>query len=216
MTKQPQYPLLHFNIYLQSLVYFFQHYWDTILCFFPDCNCKKDSYDILQKCFLILFSYLIQIVEQIVNKFIILFGKENILNLLFSVVIHNFFNNSFIIFLLHDLLRVRKLFWFVNLFYSLVNQHVCIFYLLFRVVATCLSSVGFFSYVVKVEVPNYCVIEFEPFIIVSVLNKRVIMSTVGISQVYNHSFENITKIIVGHLFLIFSHFCTFLLSEILS
>ena len=83
-----------------------------------------------------------------------------------------------------------------DLLLSFIKQHVGIFYFFFDFESANLSSKCFFSELPNIETSDCRIIEFIPFSIsFSLLNERVVMSTICIANVDGDSLEDV--IIVG-------------------
>lgn len=117
--------------------------------------------------------------------------------------------------LLKNRLRSGQFLGLVYLFLSLVDQHVCVLDLLFRVIAACLAPVGLLSNIVEVEVPDDGVVELEPLFAVSVLDEGIVVPTVGIAQMNDDALQHIVEIVVRHLLLFFSILGALLFPQVL-
>ncbi len=103
-----------------------------------------------------------------------------------------------------------------HFFLPLINHHVSIFYLFSHVGHTDFPSKSLLRHLFNIKISHCSIIKLIPFTCDSVLDYRVVMSTVGMSYMYHKTFQYIVEILVIELLLLFNSLWCLLFSQKLS
>ena len=150
-----------------------------------------------------LWAKLVQAIHQFSHEPIVFFGEEDVLYFVLLVVPNYLLHYWLVVFLTRNGLLAGQHPLITQFLLPLVNQHIGIFNLLLRVVACGLTPIGLLSNIIKVEIPDHCIIELEPLAVVPVLDKGVVVATISVSQVHDHSFQHVTEVFRGKFLLLF-------------
>ena len=196
-AEQTHHPLLHLLIFSDVVVDLLQEGVDEPIGFLPQSYRQENSYYVFQQASSLLGAKLVQAVHKLSDEPVVLLGKEDVLDLVLLVVANYLLHDGLVVLLPRDGLLAGQHPLLAQLLLPLVNQHVGIFNLLLRVVAGGLTPVGLLSNIIKIEIPYHCVIELEPLAAVPVLDKGVVVATISVAQVHDHSLQDVAEVFRG-------------------